>query len=78
MTGANTAAVPHGIIQTKKVTVIIAVRKMANYKRKTHRKRIWRKEIGNSAKVLSEWSRMLHLWWKRWLYDKKDKTDTGY
>ena len=34
-----------------------------NHKRKSNKRRVWRK-MGNRPN-LTEWSRMLHLWWKR-------------
>jgi hypothetical protein len=41
-----------------------------NFKKKTNKHRLWRKMIGNSKKVLGEWSRMLHKWWKIDLTEK--------
>jgi hypothetical protein len=43
-----------------------------NFKKKTNRHRLWRKEIGNSLKGVMEWSRMLHLWVKRDMVEKKE------
>lgn len=31
--------------------------------------RLWRKNV-SPTKLLHEWSRMLHKWWKRDVYDK--------
>ena len=40
-----------------------------NHKRKKHDRRLWRKSV-SPMKSLKEWSRMLHLWWKRDVYQK--------
>lgn len=39
------------------------------YKKKNGGHRLWRK-MGKQTKSLGEWSRMLHLWWKRDVYSK--------
>ena len=49
-----------------------------NYKKHHNRTRVIRKSFGNSLKAMGDWSRMLHLWWKRWLYDKKSQIDLWY
>lgn len=35
-----------------------------HYKKKHHKKALWRKEV-HPRKSLIEWSRMLHAWWKK-------------
>ncbi len=42
---------------------------MPNFKKKTNKKRIWRKNLPPWASI-GEWSRMLHKSWKIWA-DKK-------
>jgi len=41
------------------------------FKKKVHKHRIWRKECPPQNSV-GEWSRMLHLWWKRDVMSKID------
>lgn len=46
--------------------------------RRKHKHRVWRKNAPIS-KALTEWSRMLHLWWKRDALDKlRFKRKKGY
>ena len=49
-----------------------------NYKKGHNKKAVIRKMF-NPNKSVGEWSRMLHLWWKRDVVDKlrfkKEKTD---
>ena len=49
-----------------------------NFKKKTHKHRVWRKEVSPMNSV-GEWSRMLHKWWMKDVLAKeqfkKEKSD---
>lgn len=50
---------------------------MANHKRKTNRRRVWRKQL-SSILTVGGWSRMIHKWWVKDVLAKREHKRKKY